>query len=146
METYTTASTPSTPATSRWRRIAFKALIVWMVLSFALGGLTKLYWGDTFFGEAYSVKFAEWGYPSWFRIVVGSAELIAAGLLLSPRWRFLAAGILVTITAGGTLTHVINQDPLGHSLSAPIHLVLAAVVAYGTNPRLVRELFSPQDR
>lgn len=141
----TTYSTTATTPQRSWRRLAFGLLIAWMVLSFTMGALTKFYWGETFFGPSYAVKFDGWGYPAWFRFVVGSGELIGAALLLSRRWRFLGAVVLFTITAGGTLTHLINQDPIGHSVSAPLHMVLAALVAYLANPGLVRQLFSPQD-
>jgi hypothetical protein len=78
-------------------------------------------------------RFVDWGYPSWFRLVVGAGELVG-GALLSPRRRFLGAGLLVVILVGATLTHVVNGDPLSESVSAPLHLVLAATVAWATRP------------
>lgn len=139
----TTPPTTTTTPRRSWRRIAYGALLAWMVLSFTMGALTKFYWGETIFGPSYAVKFDGWGYPFWFRFVVATGELVGAALLLNPRWRFLGAAMLFTITAGGSLTHLINQDPLGHSVSAPLHMVLAALVAYLANPSLVKQLFSP---
>lgn len=120
-------------------------LCVWMVLSFTAGALTKFYGGETFFGPAYSVKFPDWGYPDWFRFVVGSGELVGAALLLIPRrrTRFLGAALLMVITAGATITHLANQDPVGHSFSAPLHLVLSGIVAWAHRPADWRDLWGP---
>lgn len=118
-----------------WRRRTFSVLLGWLVFSFTLGALTKFYWGDTWFGPAYSTKFVEWGYPAWFRFFVGAGELIAALMLLSPPLRFLGAGILVVITAGAVVTHLANQDPLSHSISAPVHLLLALIAAWVARPQ-----------
>ena len=136
--TTTAAEVPASP----WRRRLFTALLVWMVVSFTVGALTKFYLGDTFFGPAYSEKFVGWGYPEWFRFVVGSGELFAAALLISPRFRFLGAAILVVITAGAVITHWVNHDPLEQSFSAHLHLVLSLVVAAVSRPRpfVVRDL------
>lgn len=123
------------PDSGRLRRRLFKVLLGWLVLSFIVGALTKFYWGDTWFGPAYSIKFAGWGYPSWFRFFVGAGELVGALMLLNPRLRFLGAGIMVVITSGAVVTHLTNQDTLGQSISAPIHLVLALIVAWIARPR-----------
>lgn len=65
---------------------------------------------------------------------MGLGELAAAGALIVPRLRFLGAGLLMTITAGGLVTHLVNQAPVGESVSAPLHLVLAAILAVATRP------------
>ncbi|WP_116947922.1 DoxX family protein [Jiangella endophytica] len=127
------AATP--PTRSTVGRRAFTVLLAWMVFSFVMGALTKFYWGETWFGDAYSVKFVEWGYPSWFRFFVGAGELVAALMLLRPPLRFAGASMLIVITFGAVVTHVANEDPLAHSISAPIHLVLALVVAWVARPR-----------
>ena len=122
------------PSGTRWHHWVLAALVVWLVVSFTAGAITKFMPGETFFGPPYSVKFEDWGYPSWFRIPVGIGELVAAAALLVPRLRFLAAGLLIVITAGGLATHVTNQDPLAESISAPVHLVLAVILAIATRP------------
>lgn len=101
--------------------------------------------GETFFGPPYSVKFEDWGYPSWFRFPVGIGELVAAGALLFPRLRFLAACLLMVITAGGLVTHLTNQDPVGESISAPLHLVLATILAIATLTRNQEVTLTPRD-
>ncbi|WP_210769265.1 DoxX family protein [Occultella kanbiaonis] len=110
------------------------ALIVWLVVSFTAGAVTKFMPGETFFGPPYSVKFENWGYPAWFRFPVGIGELVAAVALLFPRLRFLGASLLMMITAGGFVTHLASQDPFVESVSAPLHLVLATILAMATRP------------
>lgn len=130
----TSTLSTATPPRSQWRRRLLIALIVWLVVSFTVGAITKFLPGETFFGPPYSVKFEEWGYPPWFRFPVGLGELAAAAALLSPRLRFFGAGLLMLITAGGSVTHLMSQDPLVESVSAPLHLVLATILAIATRP------------
>ena len=49
--------------------------------------------------------FAQWGYPPWFRVLIGVVEVSSAALLLVPRLAVLGAlGIAVTMVgAVGTL-------------------------------------------
>lgn len=131
----TTATAPSVRAKSpAWRRRLFTGLLVWMVFSFTVGALTKYYWGETFFGPSYEVKFEDWGYPSWFRFLVGTGELVGAALLIGRRRRFPGALLLAVITAGATVTHLANPDPIGQEISAPLHLVLSLIVAWVARP------------
>ncbi|CAM3519099.1 DoxX family protein [Occultella aeris] len=128
-------STPAAaPSVARWRDWLLVALIVWLVVSFTAGAVTKFMPGETFFGPPYSVKFENWGYPPWFRFPVGIGELAAAVALLFPRLRFLGASLLMMITAGGFVTHLASQDPFVESVSAPLHLVLATILAIATRP------------
>ena len=112
--------------------------LCWLLaLAFAVGAVTKFLPGESFFGPPYSEKFVEWGYPSWFRFVVGSGELVGAILLTIPRRRFLGAALLSVILVGAVVTHVVNQDPLGESLAAPVTLALVATVLWATRPASV---------
>ena len=124
-----------------WPRRLLVAACLFLALEFTVGAVTKYWPGETFFGPAYSVKFTEWGYPSWFRFVVGTVEIIGATLLVVPRgWtRFLGSCVLVTLLIGAVTTHLVNQDLLYQSVSAPVHLVIMAAVAWAHRPHLVRD-------
>ena len=119
-----------------WQRRLLLGLSLVLAVEFVLGGAAKFYPGDTFFGPSYAVKFVGWGYPAWFRFVVGAGELLSAALLVVPRTRFVGAAILVVILTGAVITHIANQDPLSQSISAPVHLALVTVVAWVTRPPL----------
>ncbi|MEU5879259.1 DoxX family protein [Spirillospora sp. NPDC047279] len=107
-------------------------LCVFVALEYAFGGVAKFWEGTGPFGQDYAVRFVEWGYPSWFRYVVGAGELVAAGLLIVPRGhvRFLGAALLVVIMIGASITHIANQDPLWQSISAYVHLSITVVLAW----------------
>ena len=124
----TPPANPVPAAPARWRGRLLTGLSWVLAVEFVVGGLIKLT------APSMGERFVDWGYPSWFRLVVGAGELVGGALLLSPRRRFLGAALLVVILVGATLTHVVNGDPLSESVSAPLHLVLAAMVAWASRP------------
>lgn len=117
-----------------WQRRLLIGLCWLLALEFTVGFLTKFYPGPTFFGPPYSEKFVDWGYPAWFGFVVGGWELLAAVMLVLPRRRFLGAVVLVFILTGAVTTHIINHHSFTESVSAPVHLVLAGLVALACWP------------
>ncbi|MFI6321088.1 DoxX family protein [Nonomuraea sp. NPDC050556] len=114
-----------------------KNLFYWFLAAeFVVGAITKFWPGPTFFGPAYSVKFADWGYPSYARFVVGAIELACAILLAYPdrRTRFLGASTLMLVLVGAVTTHIVNHDALYESVSAPLHLAIMTIIALSTWP------------
>ena len=113
-----------------------------LALEFALGAVTKYWPGDTFLSSAYSVKFADWGYPAWMRFAVGTLEGIAAVLLVIPkrRTRFIAATMLMFVLTGAATTHIVNHDPLVESWAAPLLLVVNGIIALVNWPSDWRDL------
>lgn len=110
-------------------------VLAWLLaVSFFVGAVTKFAPGETFFGPPYSEKFVEWGYPSWFRFIVGTGELIGGVLLVVPRFRFIGCLLLALILEGATVTHIVNNDPLAESIAAPATLVLVVTVAVLSSP------------
>jgi len=129
--------------TSRSWPTRISTAVYWIVAAaFLVGAVTKYLPGETFFGPSYSVKFVEWGYPSWFRFVVGTIEGIAAVLLVVPdrRTRFAGATALVFVLTGATTTHIVNHDPVSESVSAPSYLLITAVMALANWPADWRDL------
>jgi hypothetical protein len=124
------------------------ALYWFLACEFAVGAVTKFMPGETFFGPPYSVKFVEWGYPSWMRFVVGGLELFSAALLLIPsrRARFLGATTLVFVLTGAVTTHIVNHDPWAESFAAPAHLVVTGALALATWPADWRDVLRPPTR
>jgi uncharacterized membrane protein YphA (DoxX/SURF4 family) len=101
----------------------------------------KFYPGGLFGYPSYAEKFVNWGYPAWFAMVIGGAEILAAVLLVTWRRRFLGAVLLVFILIGAIATHIINKDTLGDSVAAPIHLVIGLLVALACWPADWRDPF-----
>ena len=128
-----------------WKRRLLSGFCWILSVEFLLGAFTKFQSGPGLFGEDYAVKFTDWGYPSWFRFLVGTGELFAAILLLVPRraFRFIAAATLVVILTGAVITHIANQDPISEGISAPLHLAISAVLAWVFRPWRWRALLTP---
>jgi uncharacterized membrane protein YphA (DoxX/SURF4 family) len=105
-----------------------------LAVLFVAGGAAKFLPGGLGNWPSYADRFAEWGYPSWVRFFVGTTELIGAALLLMPRRHILAAAMLIPILIGAVVTHIINSDPIGESVAAPMMLILMTLIAYKSAP------------
>jgi uncharacterized membrane protein YphA (DoxX/SURF4 family) len=78
--------------------------------------------------------FAEWGYPDWFRVLIGVVEIGGGLALLVPRTALYAAGALGIVMLGAVFTHLVH----GEVPQAPVPfviLVLLVVVGYARRPR-----------
>ena len=88
-------------------------------------GLTKLPAGG--FWER---DFRRWGYPGWFRVMVGAAELASFALLLIPRLAAYGAALFAAVMLGAIYTHAAHSEmsrlPFNFLLLALALLVLAA--------------------
>ncbi len=114
-----------------WPRRVMTAFYWFLAFEFVVGAITKYMPGETFYGPPYSVKFVDWGYPSWMRFVVGGLDFISAVLLVVPsrRIRFLGATILVFVLTGAVTTHIVNHNALFESFAAPTHLIIMGLIA-----------------
>ena len=103
-------------------RIA-KEIVIWLItLLVALvclrSGLMKL---NVLPGvDSWVRDFARWGYPDWFRVIVGVAEVLAAVLLLIPRVAAFGAAIFAVVMLGAIFTHATN----GETPRLPFNIVL----------------------
>jgi putative oxidoreductase len=116
---------------SKPARITLIVLSVLLAVMFLGAGIPKLLGTpDVLAG------FAKYGYPSWFHLLIGTTEVIAAALLLVPRLAWLGASAIVVIMAGAAYTHAFLGT--GEGASALFTLVLlgvAAFIAYARWPR-----------
>jgi len=79
-----------------------------------------------------------WGYPTWFRVLIGLAEAGGALLLLWPRLASYSAAGLIIIMAGAFWT--VTTQPTDLSAVDPVvNAALLAIVAFGWWPRRVRQ-------
>lgn len=112
-------------ASAKTRNIAFWTLTSVLALFFLLSGYGKLSNGEASGGLRFDEQFVAWGYPAWFALVVGAAEVAGAVGLFVPRLRFYAAGGLIGLMLGAVGTHLVNLE----AIAAPIPLALAGMVA-----------------
>lgn len=93
-----------------------------LILVFVPQGLAKF--SDT---SGWAAAFRQWGYPDWFRMLIGALELSAALLLLLGRTAAFGALIIIVVMLGAWATHLIF-DGGRHMTSEVVPLVLATSV------------------
>jgi putative oxidoreductase len=127
------------------RTVALWSLSVLLSLMFLLSGSGKLLNGETSGGVRFDEQFELWGYPAWFRVPVGVAEVAGALFLLAPRARSFGAAGLTLLMAGAVVTHL----RVGEAAFAPVPLalgVLAAAVAWMARPAWLQERLARRGR
>ena len=75
--------------------------------------------------------FHAWGYPVWFRAIVGAAEISAALLLLYKRLAALGALLIMAVMLGGMGTHIVVQHRPGQATNEIFPLLLATIIFIG---------------
>lgn len=117
-------------AKNRWppiaREVLLWALAAMLIMVFVRAGLDKF---DASSGWARA--FSVWGYPVWFRILIGVSEVAAALLLLWPRTAAYGAAIIIVVMAGGMATHVFIEHRPSSVTSELLHFVFASMVLAG---------------
>jgi putative oxidoreductase len=104
---------------SRGKIAGLWVLTLLLAFFFIYAGWTKLV-SD----PASTNNFVRWGYPTWFRNVIGLLEGGGALLLLVPRLAGLAAILLGMVMIGATATHLVHDE----MEAAPVPLVLLALI------------------
>ena len=91
------------------RRIAIEIVLWSASLLLALvclrSGLQKVT-GNVFWAR----DFQRWGYPGWFRVMVGAAELASFALLLIPRLAAYGAALFAAVMLGAIYTHAAHRE------------------------------------
>ena len=114
------------------KEIGIWLMTILLVVLFATQGFAKF--SST---HRWAQDFAHWGYPVWFRVLIGILELAAAALLLIPRTAGYGATVIVVIMLGGILTRVSHGDPAGvvHEI---IPLIFALIVVLTRGPAFAK--------
>jgi putative oxidoreductase len=100
-----------------------KEVIVWAITLFLAlvclrSGLLKVT------GNIFWVRdFQRWGYPDWFRMVVGITELTSLALLLVPRFATYGASLFAAVMLGAIVTHYTHNE----TSRLPFNLLLLAL-------------------
>lgn len=98
-------------------------LQILLSVAFLGAGLNKLMGGDPM-----ASNFVVWGYPGWFLILIGVAQLAGALALIAGFWRpilaVLGAAGLGAIMLGAIFTHFF-RDPAGPAAAVPSIVLLA---------------------
>jgi putative oxidoreductase len=90
-------------------RIA-KEVVLWIIALFLALVCLRSGWLKVT-GNVFWVRdFHRWGYPDWFRIVVGIAELTSMALLLIPRFASYGASLFGVVMFGAIFTHATHNE------------------------------------
>ena len=87
------------------KRIAVWVLTALLGLEFCLAGLTKFR-----VSSAWPRMFSQWGFPPWFRPVVGVTEILCGLALFVASARPSACAVLFCIMAGAAATHWVHGE------------------------------------
>jgi len=83
--------------------------------------------------------FHRWGYPDWFRVVIGIIELTSMVLLLIPRFAGYGASLFAVVMLGAIFTHYTHNE----SSRLPFNLFLLAlslIIAFTRRPNFLKKL------
>lgn len=110
------------------------ALTMVLALIYVMAGVPKVGAFDFI-----AARFEEvWGYPEWFRTLIGGLEFIGGIFLIIPATAFYAASMLGIIMLGAIYTHLALGNPLFTPIPA-ICFILLMVVAYVRRPDYLRD-------
>jgi putative oxidoreductase len=94
-------------------------------------------WSKFSDSSGWAKAFRFWGYPDWFRMLIGVMELSAAALLLLGRTAPFGALLVVIVMLGGMGTHLVFDNGR-HMQSEVVPLVLASIVLIARRKQLAR--------
>ena len=106
--------------------VALWVLAALLIFVFARAGLAKF---DS--ASGWSRAFAHWGYPVWFRVLIGVLEVSAAALLLWPRTAAYASVIIIVVMLGAMGTHAFVEHRPERAANELGQLVFASLVGAG---------------
>lgn len=112
-----------------------KELALWLVSLFLVSIFIRQ--GAAKFSETsgWATAFRLWGYPVWFRMLIGIMEISAAILLLLPRVAPVGAALIIAVMLGGMGTHIARGHP-AQITSELLPLILACVVLFARRREL----------
>lgn len=89
-------------------RIALEVLL-WAVSLLLITVFVRAGWAKFDESSGWARAFLTWGYPIWFRLLIGVLELAASLLLVWPRTAAYGAMIILVVMLGGMRTHLLIE-------------------------------------
>jgi putative oxidoreductase len=119
-------------------RIA-KEVVLWIIALFLALVCLRVGWLKVT-GNVFWVRdFHRWGYPDWFRIVVGITELTSMALLLVPRFASYGASLFAVVMLGAIFTHYTHDETSRLPFNLLL-LVLSLIIAFTRQPTFLKKL------
>ena len=115
-----------------------KEVVLWIIALFLALVCLRSGWLKVT-GNVFWVRdFHRWGYPDWFRIVVGISELTSMALLLIPRFASYGASLFAAVMLGAIFTHYTHNE----TSRLPFNLLLLAlslIIVFMRQPTKLRK-------
>jgi putative oxidoreductase len=87
-----------------------KEVVLWIITLFVALVCLRSGWLKVT-GNIFWVRdFHRWGYPDWFRIVIGITELTSMAFLLVPRFASYGASLFALVMLGAIFTHYTHNE------------------------------------
>lgn len=104
--------------------------LLWLVTLFLVTVFVNAGWPKFSAESGWGRAFAHWGFPNWFRVLVGVIEVAGGLLLLVPRTAVYAAAALAVIMLGAMGTHIIADKNPAAIYHEAVPLALLGLVVY----------------
>lgn len=116
-----------------------KEIVLWIVALLLALVCLRSGWLKVTGNVSWVRDFRRWGYPDWFRMVVGIAELTSMALILVPRLASYGASLFAVVMLGAIFTHYTynetNRLPFNLFL-----LVLSLIIVFTRRPNFLKKL------
>ena len=110
------------------KEVALWIITLFLALVCLRSGLLKVT------GNIFWVRdFHRWGYPDWFRMVIGIAELTSLALLLVPRFASFGASLFAAVMLGAMFTHYTHNETSRLPFNLLL-LTLSLVIIFARRP------------
>jgi uncharacterized membrane protein YphA (DoxX/SURF4 family) len=110
------------------KEVALWIITLFLALVCLRSGLLKVT------GNIFWVRdFHRWGYPDWFRMVIGIAELTSLALLLVPRFASYGASLFAAVMLGAMFTHYTHNETSRLPFNLLL-LTLSLVIIFARRP------------
>ena len=116
-----------------------KEVALWIIALFLALVCLRSGWLKVTGNISWVRDFHRWGYPDWFRTVVGITELTSMVLLLVPRFASYGASLFVVVMLGAIYTHATHNE----SSRLPFNLfllTLSLIIAFTRRPNFLWKL------
>ena len=116
-----------------------KEVALWIIALFLALVCLRSGWLKVTGNISWVRDFHRWGYPDWFRTVVGITELTSMVLLLVPRFASYGASLFVVVMLGAIYTHATHNE----SSRLPFNLfllTLSLIIAFTRRPNFLQKL------
>src|SRR3954468_5112446 len=108
-------------------RRSLRLAAIWIPTAILLTIFIPQGWAKFSDSSGWAAAFRHWGYPVWFRMLVGAVELGACAMLLWRRTATIGALLIVAVMLGAWGTHIAFDH--GRNMTSEIvPLVLATIV------------------